>query len=820
MEFASVLLVFYIVVGIGAIIFVHELGHFVTAKLSGVRVEAFSLGFYPTFIGIRRSLDGLVVGLLPGRFRRSVAEVGGIEEGTPADEARLRIGDRILEIDGKPVGRRTLRDLDDAVAGASGTIRLKVLRRGETQEVELRGGDTAASMAELGILPPLADQRDVLLGSGDAWVFGLAPGERVVRAADRTIAGREEFKAFADEAVRRGAGIVRLDVTDAEDGEVTRRLAVAVHPQASEPALSVVVPVLKGVPGETEYRLSALPIGGYVKMAGDIPGETTGAKDEFLGKSVGQRGMVFAAGSIMNAIFGCLCFILAYQVGVQSVAPVVGDVIASLPAAEAGVRRGDRVVEVNGKPVHDFFDIPQEVAYANPDAGLRFVVERDGQRLVLPPPGEEAVENYYSPADKRQVSGVQPFFTNRVEKMVVEREVEGKEEPVTTPFYEAGVRPKDFLVALAGKSVTTRREAMEALDGFLGTGADAFEVTVERDGETLAPFTVKIPGDAKRVWKMGITVEWRFEVEKVDGSSLLAGRLETGDVILGAGTLFQSYGFSGTLHKLAEKAEFPFPLEFPVERGGDKRTVEFEAEDGAALTQLAASVTAKPVLVVLGITARSHMGEAGVKPGDEILAMGGAPLVSQADLLERMNQTGDEPIEVVWRAAKSGETKSAKVSLVPSWNVDLQALGIEAFREQREFLRLSFFPSLAMGVQKSWKFASDVFRTLKGIFITRSIGGESLGGPVMIAVASYAFAEYGIGKLLFFLGLLSINLAIINLLPIPILDGGHLMFLAIEKIKGSPVSETAQAIAQYAGLLILLSLMIYVTWNDIERFLT
>ena len=90
----------------------------------------------------------------------------------------------------------------------------------------------------------------------------------------------------------------------------------------------------------------------------------------------------------------------------------------------------------------------------------------------------------------------------------------------------------------------------------------------------------------------------------------------------------------------------------------------------------------------------------------------------------------------------------------------------------------------------------------------------------MIAVASYAFAEYGIGKLLFFLGLLSINLAIINLLPIPILDGGHLMFLAIEKIKGSPVSETAQAIAQYAGLLILLSLMIYVTWNDIERFLT
>jgi regulator of sigma E protease len=94
-----------------------------------------------------------------------------------------------------------------------------------------------------------------------------------------------------------------------------------------------------------------------------------------------------------------------------------------------------------------------------------------------------------------------------------------------------------------------------------------------------------------------------------------------------------------------------------------------------------------------------------------------------------------------------------------------------------------------------------------------------LGGPVLIAQASYASAQSGIGKLMYFMAIISINLAVINILPVPVLDGGHLMFIGIEKLKGSPVSEKTMAIANYIGMGLVLTLMLYATKNDIMRLL-
>ena len=93
-----------------------------------------------------------------------------------------------------------------------------------------------------------------------------------------------------------------------------------------------------------------------------------------------------------------------------------------------------------------------------------------------------------------------------------------------------------------------------------------------------------------------------------------------------------------------------------------------------------------------------------------------------------------------------------------------------------------------------------------------------IGGPLFIAVQSGEEASRGFPQLLLFMALLSINLAILNVLPIPVLDGGHLVFLAIEAVKGSPVSAKARGWAQQVGLLMLLTLIIFVTYNDIMRF--
>ena len=88
----------------------------------------------------------------------------------------------------------------------------------------------------------------------------------------------------------------------------------------------------------------------------------------------------------------------------------------------------------------------------------------------------------------------------------------------------------------------------------------------------------------------------------------------------------------------------------------------------------------------------------------------------------------------------------------------------------------------------------------------------------ILSAAADTFAEQGFGKLLFFLAILSLNLAIINILPIPVLDGGHLVFLACEAVKGGPLSDRAMGYANVVGFVLILALMVFVTFNDIVRF--
>jgi regulator of sigma E protease len=110
----------------------------------------------------------------------------------------------------------------------------------------------------------------------------------------------------------------------------------------------------------------------------------------------------------------------------------------------------------------------------------------------------------------------------------------------------------------------------------------------------------------------------------------------------------------------------------------------------------------------------------------------------------------------------------------------------------------------------------ETFKFIKKI-VTGQASAKMIGGPLFIAQQSGKEAEKGATSLFFFMAILSINLAVLNVMPIPILDGGHLLFLLIERIKGSPVSIKARAIAQQAGLVLLLTLIVFVTYNDILR---
>ena len=112
--------------------------------------------------------------------------------------------------------------------------------------------------------------------------------------------------------------------------------------------------------------------------------------------------------------------------------------------------------------------------------------------------------------------------------------------------------------------------------------------------------------------------------------------------------------------------------------------------------------------------------------------------------------------------------------------------------------------------------AKWVFLTLKGL-IKREVAAKNLAGPVGVVHLIVRVSEWGLGTLVYWLALISINLGILNLMPFPILDGGHLLFLLIEKIKGSPVSLRIQEIATTVAFFLIISLAVFVTYNDILR---
>ena len=136
--------------------------------------------------------------------------------------------------------------------------------------------------------------------------------------------------------------------------------------------------------------------------------------------------------------------------------------------------------------------------------------------------------------------------------------------------------------------------------------------------------------------------------------------------------------------------------------------------------------------------------------------------------------------------------------------------------EQSTFIRHNPLKSFGLAVEETWVIVSQTL-----VHVTEMIRGErttdELGGPIRIAKLSGAVADAGLTSSIWFMAVLSINLGLINLFPVPVLDGGHLFFYLVEFIRGKPLEAKMQGIASYAGLMIVISLMVFVTWNDLVQ---
>ena len=215
---------------------------------------------------------------------------------------------------------------------------------------------------------------------------------------------------------------------------------------------------------------------------------------------------------------------------------------------------------------------------------------------------------------------------------------------------------------------------------------------------------------------------------------------------------------------------------------------------------------------------------AGIQDGDLLVTLNGVP-VENATLYSELKTMTSQPIEVGLR--RDGSLK--KVTLAPeiqgseetdtkvalfglAWQTTLS--GMEFAAQTAPLPNYNFFTGFGKGVEATWLTFTTVGRTLQQL-----VGGEvspkHLAGPIGIAnVTSRMFDRVGFGSVLFFIGFISINLCIVNLLPIPIADGGQLLFFAVEKIRGRPMPRRAQDIVQQVCIVFLIALFLYITWFD------
>ncbi|MDD5299837.1 MAG: RIP metalloprotease RseP [Gallionella sp.] len=258
----------------------------------------------------------------------------------------------------------------------------------------------------------------------------------------------------------------------------------------------------------------------------------------------------------------------------------------------------------------------------------------------------------------------------------------------------------------------------------------------------------------------------------------------------------------------------------------DIRGLEAKDLDGEFLDKLGLHPYQPIVLPVIGKVAESSVAQrAGLQKGDRILRANGVEIQRWNELVEMVRT---HPGQAVQLDIRRGE-KNLSIAVVPQAVTESgKAVGkigaapqVDNAAWQAMFAEVSYgpFEALTRSLRKTWE-TSIISLKMLGKMVMGEISMKNLSGPLTIADYAGQSAEMGVAAYLGFLALISISLGVLNLLPIPLLDGGHLLYYAVELAKGSPVSEQAWEIGQKIGIALLGTLMAFAIYNDINRLIS
>jgi regulator of sigma E protease len=287
--------------------------------------------------------------------------------------------------------------------------------------------------------------------------------------------------------------------------------------------------------------------------------------------------------------------------------------------------------------------------------------------------------------------------------------------------------------------------------------------------------------------------------------------------------------YTGDAFARAARGEKPARLTVVVERVVDGRPQEVtlavmpqlaRRPDEPSLLGIVPAVDLESPQVAGIIDTADGLQPGSIPPGARIINIGGSDVSSFFDIIAALRKSAGRQVDIRWQ--KGGDSGVVAFQ-VPSGDegITFRSALVRTipFDDLRRLYKAdSPLQAIVMGWKRTELFIKQAVVTL-GQLISGALSPRTLSGPLGIVTATYRIASEGhISFYFYWLGLLSATIAVMNLLPLPILDGGLIVLMLIEKIKGSPISQRTQAALNYAGLAIIVGLMVYVTFNDIDMF--
>ena len=607
--------------------------------------------------------------------------------------------------------------------------------------------------------------------------------------------------------------------------------------------------------GETEYGIGILPLGGYVKMlgqddnpaaaareaqrakeiieSGDLPPEPTDdphpAWDprSYPAQTVPERMAIISAGVIMNVIFAVLLAAWAFGLGVQELTCEVSSVRPGGAAWRVGLRTGDEIVAIGSKTEPVFTDLQKGVTLGDPVKGIDFTVRRPSDKsertVTLHPDTDLGIPTVgvTSPFSVTLPDNLEPGLPGAAAR--------------AKPAFEAG----DTIRAVDDVPIASYADLIASLSGKVDTDVS---VSVTRQGKTVS---IVVPAQPRH--ETGLVMSAGPIASVQADSPAAAADLKAGDriVSIDGEKLENPLTIDDTLKKRAGETVLLGVLRSDADHNASGELVPEKIEvtprkvtwiEQARWPQSPVAVSTLGIAFNVGseiveVVSGSPAALGGLKAGELVtrarFAKNDEPIDEEDPGVELSEESQSWPfVMAMLQQAPKGTRLQLTVQSSDGLARDVELKPIESttdfvldrglvFRPVYRLVKASSVgAAISKGFSKTGEDLSMVYRFLQKI-TSNQISPRLLGGPIEIAKQAGKSAEEGLGRLLLFLTMLSANLAVINFLPIPVLDGGHMVFLMYEFVRGKPPSENVVAALSYVGLILLLSLMLFVFGLDL-----